>query len=109
MKQKHLVVLNNYRNYGETYDSSINYEDKQLKYVNFGRLVTTRPSSRPTKAAEHLAIQEKLRFSNGKIALCGASIVKGLGRYQDIWQKYFEPLGAINLGNGGDKTEEILW
>lgn len=57
MKQKHLVVLNNYRNYGETYDSSINYEDKQLKYVNFGRLVTTRPSSRPTKAAEYLAIK----------------------------------------------------
>ena len=26
-----------------------------------------------------------------------------------VWQKYFVPLKAINLGFGGDRTEHVLW
>jgi lysophospholipase L1-like esterase len=26
-----------------------------------------------------------------------------------VWKKYFEPLKAINLGFGGDRTEHVLW
>jgi len=26
-----------------------------------------------------------------------------------VWQKYFVPLRAINLGFGGDRTEHVLW
>ena len=39
----------------------------------------------------------------------GASIVGGLSRYPSVWQKYFETLGTLNLGVGGDKTEHVQW
>ena len=26
-----------------------------------------------------------------------------------VWEKYFVPLKAINLGFGGDRTEHVLW
>ena len=43
------------------------------------------------------------------MALCGTSIVQGLKRYSNIWQKMFAPQGAINLGIGGDRTQNLLW
>ena len=49
-----------------------------------------------------------LKPSKAKLALVGALIVNGLQRYPDVWQ-IFTPLGAINLGIGGDKVENILW
>jgi beta-glucosidase len=27
----------------------------------------------------------------------------------NVWEKYFVPLNAINLGFGGDRTEHVLW
>ena len=43
------------------------------------------------------------------MALCAASIVDGLERYPDVWNKLFAPLSAINLGIGGDRTKNVLW
>ena len=28
---------------------------------------------------------------------------------KEVWKKYFEPLKAINLGFGGDRTQHVLW
>lgn len=28
---------------------------------------------------------------------------------KDAWAKHFAPLGALNLGNSGDRTENVLW
>ena len=110
MKTKHQLTLNNYQTYGEGYNSGINYDEKTIKFVNYGRKTTTRPTERQSKAKIH-ALQKLLlkSASKAKIALCGASIVNGLQRYPDVWENFFAPLGAINLGIGGDKAENILW
>ena len=39
----------------------------------------------------------------------GDSIVSGLSRYWKVWSKYFEPLQALKLAIGGDRTQHILW
>ena len=91
-------------------NKAINYNEKQLVFVNYGRKITTRPTERPSKANIHHLHKTILKCSNkAKIALCGASIINGLQRYPDVWDNFFAPLVAINFGIGGDKVQNILW
>ena len=39
----------------------------------------------------------------------GNSIIAGLSRYSNVWNRYFKPLNAINCGMGGDSVQNILW
>lgn len=45
-----------------------------------------------------------------QLVMIGDSITQS---WEDIgsalWQRHFAPLGALNLGFGGDKTENVLW
>ena len=47
--------------------------------------------------------------SLSSVLLVGGSLVKGLARYHRVWSKYFEPLCALNVGVGGDRTQHVLW
>ena len=38
-----------------------------------------------------------------------STIINGLERFSDDWNKLFVPLSDINLGIGGDRTENLLW
>jgi lysophospholipase L1-like esterase len=33
----------------------------------------------------------------------------GIKRGKLVWDKYFAPLGALNFGIGGDRTQHVLW
>ena len=33
----------------------------------------------------------------------------GVARGKRVWEKYFEPLHALNFGIGGDRTQHVLW
>ena len=111
MKTRHKLTLTNYLNYGEGYSSSINYDEKSLKLVNYGRQLTTRPTERNKvkQQQQHNLNKLLLKLSKAKLALVGDSIVSGLHMYPVVWNELFTPLGAINLGIGGDKVENILW
>ena len=41
--------------------------------------------------------------------LLGDSIVAGLSRYLNAWNKYFALINMLNLGIGGDCAENVLW
>ena len=41
--------------------------------------------------------------------LIGDSIVAGLSRYQNVWDKFLKPLNASNCGIRGDRIEHVLW
>jgi lysophospholipase L1-like esterase len=44
------------------------------------------------------------------VVFVGDSITQGWeGDGAEPWQKYFAPLGALNLGVSGDRTEHVLW
>ena len=49
----------------------------------------------------------KNQFTN--TLLLGDSIRAGLLRYLKVWQRYFMPLNALNLGIGRDQAENVLW
>ncbi len=45
-----------------------------------------------------------------QIVFVGDSITEGWeGAGREIWEQSFAPLGAVNLGVGGDRTEHVLW
>ena len=41
--------------------------------------------------------------------LIGDSIIYGLSRYKNVWNKYFGFSKTVNLGISGDKTQHVLW
>ena len=72
------------------------------------------PFPSPSKRHDKKVIQVK----NGKydLLLIGDSITHSIGEldgkyevFKSIWDKYYKPLNAINLGYNGYRTEQILW
>ena len=44
-----------------------------------------------------------------EIIIIGFSIEAGLSRYQNTWDKFFQPQRALNCGIGDDKVPHVLW
>ena len=51
----------------------------------------------------------KLAKNTFETILIGDSIIAGLSRYQNVWDKFLKPLKALNCGIGGDKIQHVLW
>ena len=63
-------------------------------------------------------IKKVIQVKNGKydLLLIGDSITHSIGElegkyevFKSIWDKYYKPINAINLGYNGYRTEQILW
>ena len=71
----------------------------------------TIPSHRFYKLGWHQSFEDqrrRVRDIKPNLIFIGDSIVKGLSRYQKVWQ-LFRDYNAINLGIGGDKSQNVLW
>ena len=74
--------------------------------------MTTTPSTRFSKKNwlnfhhNHCSKLAKYTFET---ILIGDSIVAGLSRYQNVWDKFLKPLKALNCRMGGDRIEHVLW
>lgn len=45
-----------------------------------------------------------------EVIFIGDSITQGWeGEGQEVWEKYYAPRQAVNLGIGGDRTQHVLW
>ena len=74
--------------------------------------MTTTPSTKFSKKNWlnfHHNHCSKLAKYNFETILIGDSIVAGLSRYQNVWDKFLKPLKALNCGIGGDRIEHVLW
>jgi beta-glucosidase len=58
----------------------------------------------------HDAIVDRAKQGDGDLLLIGDSITHGWDRTgKKLWEKYYAPRNAINMGFGGDRTEHVLW
>ena len=58
----------------------------------------------------HQRLKQELRAANPKIVFLGDSITWAWQQEgYPAWERHFKPLGALNLGLGGDRTSQILW
>jgi len=56
----------------------------------------------------HEANLARVKKGNVDLLFVGDSITEGWGN-NAVWQKNYAPLNAVNLGIGGDTTENVLW
>ena len=50
-----------------------------------------------------------LQNSNAELVLIGDSLISNLCLFPEIWENYFLSHNSLNLGVGGDKTQNVLW
>ncbi len=58
----------------------------------------------------HESFNERVKKGNVDLLLIGDSITHGWeGSGKAVWEKYYAPRNAVNLGIGGDRTQHVLW
>ncbi len=58
----------------------------------------------------HLGVQDRIAEGNVNIIFIGDSITHFWDREgKDVWQNYYAPRGAVNMGFSGDRTQHVLW
>lgn len=58
----------------------------------------------------HESFNERVKKGNVDLLLIGDSITHGWeGAGKTVWEKYYAPRNAVNLGIGGDRTQHVLW
>jgi lysophospholipase L1-like esterase len=75
-----------------------------------GDLNTTRPAEKDPD--RHTGFLNDIKNMHGTINLVfvGDSITDGWrGKGRQVWDKFFAPHKALNLGIGGDQTQHVIW
>src|SRR5262249_38330328 len=63
----------------------------------------------PWWARRHQAILDHNRRGDVDVILIGDSMLHRLDFQPQVWNRYFVPLHAVNMGYGGDATQHFLW
>jgi beta-glucosidase len=60
--------------------------------------------------SRHEMVNERLKKGNVDLLFIGDSITHGWENVgKDIWEKYYAPRNAVNMGFSGDRTQHVLW
>jgi beta-glucosidase len=58
----------------------------------------------------HNSFNERVKKGEVDLLFIGDSITQGWENAgKDVWEKYYGPRKAVNLGIGGDRTQHVLW
>jgi beta-glucosidase len=88
------------------------YEGPAFKSVKGKKHSAVTPVRRndPWWGPRHDAVNKRLKHGNADLLFIGDSITQGwetAGR--EIWNTYYAPRNAVNMGFGGDRTQHVLW
>jgi beta-glucosidase len=72
--------------------------------------VTPVPRSHDWWMPRHEAVLNRIEEGNVNLIFIGDSITHGWeGSGKEVWDEYYAPRGAVNMGFGGDRTQHVLW
>jgi lysophospholipase L1-like esterase len=58
----------------------------------------------------HEGVLEQIKGGNVDLIMIGDSITHGWdGKGKEVWQQYYAPRKAVNMGFSGDRTQHVLW
>jgi beta-glucosidase len=79
--------------------------------VEFAKNSATTPASRPDQGWQerHALINDRLKDKDTELLFIGDSITQGWEGAPQVWDKYYKPRHAVNMGIGGDRTQHVLW
>lgn len=55
------------------------------------------------------AVNERVKQGHVDLILVGDSITHGWDNVPMLWNQYYAPRNAVNMGFGGDRTQHVLW
>ena len=76
------------------------------------------PPQNSTTTPQHLhswwtvrndAVNERVKQGHVDLLMIGDSITHGWEGVPAIWNQYYAPRNAVNMGFGGDRTQHVLW
>lgn len=71
---------------------------------------STTPAEHVEAAARNAVLADRARDALSSVVFLGDSITEGWENAgKAVWAESIAPLGALNLGVGGDRTEHLLW
>jgi len=87
------------------------YRDlRQLYDVNSAIIPATRGDEERWAERDKLLTARAQEATHCQLAFIGDSITQGWeGNGQSVWEKHYSSRQAINLGIGGDRTENVIW
>jgi beta-glucosidase len=72
--------------------------------------VTPAPRDQAWWTDRHESMNARVAKGKADLLLIGDSITQGWeGAGREVWQKYYTPRNAVNLGISGDQTQHVLW
>ncbi|MBI5361672.1 MAG: alkaline phosphatase D family protein [Planctomycetes bacterium] len=73
--------------------------------------ITPTPRTEDWAQARTQAVMARSNVEGARVLFLGDSITEGweLGAGAALWKAHFVPLGAVNLGVSGERTENLLW
>ena len=71
--------------------------------------VTPGPRKGKWWVPRHEAVNERVAQGNVDLLMIGDSITHAWDRQTDLWNKYYAPRNAVNMGFSGDRTQHVLW
>lgn len=81
--------------------------------VQIGCHSALKPAPRPDLKwwmPRHQGVLDRIHEGNVNIIFIGDSITHRWDTVgKEIWQQYYEPRGAVNMGFGADRTQHVLW
>ncbi|AQQ71825.1 GDSL-like Lipase/Acylhydrolase [Limihaloglobus sulfuriphilus] len=88
--------------------------EKVSKYpVEIGSHSAVTPVARSDRdwwMPRHEGVLEQVKDGNVDLIMIGDSITHGWdGKGKDVWQQYYAPRNAVNMGFSGDRTQHVLW
>jgi lysophospholipase L1-like esterase len=58
----------------------------------------------------HESMNERIKKGNVDLLMIGDSITHAWEKEgKEVWKKYYEKRNAVNLGIGGDRTQQVIW
>jgi len=89
-----------------------NYQELAFKSVEGKNhsAVTPVPRTDQWWGPRHKAVNERLKQGNADLLFIGDSITHGWeSTGKEIWDTYYAPRNAVNMGFSGDRTQHVLW
>jgi len=81
--------------------------------VELGSHKAVTPVDRPNKSwwmPRHQGVLDREAKGNVDLLMIGDSITHGFDKAgKAVWDKYYAPRNAVNMGFSGDRTEHVLW
>lgn len=89
---------------------TVDFAPLALQHLGFKGTTLPEPRTADWWVNRHRSLNQKAAAGAARVAFIGDSITQGWeGKGVQVWEEFYAPLHALNLGISGDRTQHVLW